>query len=57
MKCINLCGKPKGGCCPSIKDDFENDIMYIVDGNQRIGFNKTERKNLKKYLEQRDSND
>jgi len=52
MKQVMLCGRP-AGCCPSIKEDTKNGIMYIVDGEQKIAFNKEEVKNLTNYLNKR----
>jgi len=52
MKEVMLCGRP-GGCCPSIKEDVENDIMYIVDGKKKIPLNREEVQNLTKYLNKR----
>jgi len=49
MKTISLCGRP-AGCCPSIKEDIENGIMYIVDGDQKIAFTKEQRQKLTEYL-------
>ena len=54
MKNVMLCGRPQG-CCPSIKEERKAGIMYIVDGDQQIAFNKTEVENLTKYLNKRGS--
>jgi len=51
MKNVNLYGS--GRCCPSIKEDWERGIMYIVDGDQKIAFTKEQVKELAKYLTKR----
>ena len=48
MENINLCGRAK--CCPSIKEDWERHIMYIVDGNNKIAFNEEQIQKLTEYL-------
>lgn len=48
---ISICGGSK--CCPSIKENWEKGVMYIVDGDQRIAFNAQQVKDLTKYLNQR----
>ena len=52
MKSISMCGR-KGGCCPSVKEDIEKGIMYIVDGDQKIAFDKEQVQKLTKYLNNR----
>lgn len=52
MKTIMLCGRPQG-CCPSVKEDTKNGIMYIVDGDQKIGLNKEHVQKLTEYLNKR----
>lgn len=51
MKKIMLCSNPT--CCPSIEEDTKNGILYIVDDNQRIAFNKEAVQKLTKYLNER----
>ena len=50
---INLCGRPKGGCCPYVKEDKKNNVTYIVEGKTKIKFNEEQLDNLKKYLNRR----
>jgi len=52
MKTIILCGRP-AGCCPRIEEDVENNILYIVDGDQKIGLNKEHVRKLREYLNKR----
>jgi len=48
---IRMCGGAK--CCPSIKEDWDKGIMYVVDGDQKIAFNEEQVKHLTKYLNER----
>ena len=47
----NLCGNPE--CCPHIREDVKKGIMYIVEGEVEIPFNKEQVQNLTKYLNKR----
>lgn len=49
MKTISLCGR-KGGCCPSVQEDEKTGTMHIVDGDQKISFNKEQKQKLTEYL-------
>jgi len=45
MKKIVLCGRP-AGCCPSIQEDKEKEVIHIVDGDQKITLNKEHQQKL-----------
>lgn len=53
MKKIMLCGNPNGGCCPSIEEDRKKGVTHIIDGDQKITFNKLQIQKLTEYLNAR----
>lgn len=52
MKKIMLCGRP-AGCCPHVEEDRKKGVMYIVDGDQKIAFDKMQTQKLTEYLNAR----
>lgn len=51
MSNVYICGNPK--CCPHIREDTRNGIMYIVEGKLEIPFTKKEVQGLTRYLNSR----